>query len=40
MSGGTVNHFRIITKLINLLSILLGDSDCKVFGTGMRARRW
>ncbi len=38
MSGGKLNHFRIINRLQVLLERLLPDSDYEVLGSGMLVR--
>ena len=38
MTGGKLNHFRIINRLQVLLETLLSDSGCEVLGSGMLIR--
>ncbi|MCY4060840.1 MAG: Uma2 family endonuclease [Chloroflexi bacterium] len=38
MTGGKLNHFRLINRLQQLLESLLPDSDCEVLGSGMLVR--
>ena len=38
MTGGKLNHFRIINQLQVLLESLLPDSDCEGLGSGMLVR--
>ena len=38
MTGGKLNHFRIINRLQILLASLLPASDCEVLGSGMLVR--
>ena len=38
MTGGKLNHFRIISRLQLLLASLLADSDNEVLGSGMLVR--
>jgi len=38
MTGGKLNHFRLINRLQQLLESLLPDSDCEVLGSGMLLR--
>ncbi len=35
MSGGTLNHFTVITNIIGHLMALLADSDCRPISSGM-----
>ncbi len=38
MTGGKLNHFRIINSISALLEGRLADSDCEVLGSGMLVR--
>ena len=38
MTGGKLNHFRIINRLQVILENLLTESDCEVLGSGMLVR--
>ncbi len=35
MSGGTLNHYRVIRRLLNLLEWQLAGSDCEIFPGGL-----